>query len=236
MKLCLSSDALPAGSLDELTRASRRRALDGLELRIEAGHGHGLDEALCTVRQQARVECLPGDHAPIVWLVLPQDVSLVMLLIWTGAAHQLGAGLILEKPVPDPPRGVKLALLHGNDPAEAAQAVAWAERHSAFTCWQVNPALNEADIQTVLSATRSTLAHVRLLGSGPEADNSASPATGVLMGRLALSGYDGSIALAPSSPNNSDAWRRWLFETRGWGCGTAAEKQARARAHNHVAI
>ncbi len=230
MRLCLSSDTLPAGSLTELTQAARRRALAGLELRIDAGHRHGLDETLCTIRQQANIDCLPGDHMPISWLLLPRDVSLVVLLIWAGVADSLGAGLILQSPVSDPPAGVKLALLHGDDPTEAIQAAAWANRHNAFTCWEVESDMDPNSIQAVLSQTKVTLAHIRLLGSGPEAGQSTSPTTGMLMGRLALSGYDGTISLAPSRGADPDLWRRWLFETRGWGCGTAAQKQARAQA------
>ncbi|HET6567524.1 MAG TPA: hypothetical protein VFG50_06130 [Rhodothermales bacterium] len=223
MRLCLSSDAYPAGGLPELSQAARRRALDGLELRIGAGHRHGVDETLSAITQ-------PGDYAPVTWFLLPKDVSLVTRLIWAGAAYSLGAGLVLQEPVVDLPTGVKVALQHGNDPAEAQRAATWAKRHRAFTCWQVEPVLDANEIQAVLSASGTALAHVRLPGSGPEADLTASPVTGILMGRLALAGYDGTIALAPSPGADPEMWRRWLFETRGWGCGTAAEKQARAEA------
>ena len=236
MRLSLSSDAYPAGGLDELTRAARRRALSGLELRIGAGHGHDLDETLCTIRQQEGLDCLPGDHAPIEWLIPPRDVTLMMLMIWAGAADSIGAGLILEEPVSKPPAGVKVALLHRNDPAEVEQAAAWARRHNAHTCWQVDPELEVADVQPVLSVTMPSLAHVRLIGGGPEADQSASPATGALMGQLALAGYIGTISFVPSPGADPEVWRRWLFEVRGWGCGTAAQKQARAEALKQLEV
>jgi len=236
MRMCLSSDAYPAGDLGELSQAARRRALSGLELRIGAGHGHDLDETFCTIRQQEGLDCLPGDHAPIEWLIPPRDVTLMMLMIWAGAADSIGAGLILEEPVSRPPAGVKVALLHRNDPTEAEQASAWAGRHNAYTCWQVDPELEAADVQPVLSATIASLAHVRLIGSGPEADRKASPATGALMGQLALAGYTGTISLVPSPDADPEAWRRWLFEVRGWGCGTAAQKHERAKARRQLEV
>ncbi len=86
----------------------------------------------------------------------------------------------------------------------------------------------------MLDATGPRLAHVRLLGAGPEAEAGGAEAgadgTGWLFGQLALRGYSGTVTLAPSSPDVLRQWEPWLQRGRGWGCGTAAEKQAAARA------
>src|SRR5690606_37547553 len=113
MRLLLSSDALPDAPLDVLGQACRRRALAGLELSVGAGQTHGLDERVCPLHQRNGSACVPEDAASVAWLRLPPSTSLVMLMIWAGAAHQMGAGLLLPEPVPDPPTAVRLALVHG---------------------------------------------------------------------------------------------------------------------------
>lgn len=231
MRLLLSSDALPDAPLDVLGQACRRRALAGLELSVGAGQTHGLDERVCPLHQRNGSACVPEDAASVAWLRLPPSTSLVMLMIWAGAAHQMGAGLLLPEPVPDPPTAVRLALVHGSDPAEARAAAGWARRHGAGTCWDVAPGTLEAGrVERVLAETLPTLAHMRLPGSGPEADGPGSSGTGALLGRLALGGYAGTIALVPSPGADLGQWSRWLLDRRGWGCGTAAEKQARRAA------
>lgn len=227
MRLCLSSDALPAGSMADLASASRRRALSGLELRVGAGHKHGVDESLCTLRSQAGIACLSSDHVPVLWLVLPRGLTNIRVLTWAGAAASVGAGLILQDPVASPPSGMPLALLHGTDSAGAARAAAWAGRHGAATCWEFDGASVSGEACShVLEATRSTLAHVRLLGSGPEAESQETGSAGLLLSRLALSGYSGTLSIGPSAAADPEVWRHWLMEKRGWGCGTAAEKKA----------
>ena len=103
------------------------------------------------------------------------------------------------------------------------------------TCWEVSPGILDTDrITGVLEATRPTLAHVRLPGSGPEADAPEHAGAGALLARLALAGYAGTISLVPSPGVDLALWRRWLLQQRGWGCGTAAEKQARRAAARSV--
>lgn len=231
MRLLLSSDTLPDASLDVLLQASRRRALAGLELSVGEGQAHGLDASACPLHQQRGRVCVPEDVTSVAWLRLPRDTSLIMLLIWSSAAHQMKAGVLIQTPVLDPPTATKLALAHGSDPAEARSAAAWARRHGARTCWDVSPgALNADVLDAVLAETMPTLAHVRLAGSGPEADVSGSSRTGLLLARLAMAGYTGTISLVPSPGADLALWRQWLLQKRGWGCGTAAEKQARRAA------
>ena len=227
MRLLLSSDALPDAGLDELLQARTRRALAGLELSLGAHQAHGLDEQACPLHQQNGLPCVPEGVTDVAWLRLPPSTSLVMLMIWSGAAHQMKAGLLLPKPVPDPPAATRLALVHDSDPDAARAAAAWARSRGAGTCWDVTPGRLGTDlIDRVLDATLPTLAHVRLPGSGPEADDPGSAGTGTLLTQLALRGYAGTVALIPSPGADLARWKRWLLQQRGWGCGTAAAKQA----------
>ena len=231
MRLLLSSDALPDAGLDVLHQACRRRALAGLELSLGAEQAHGLDEQACPLHQQHGSPCVPEDVSSVVWLRLPRAASLIMTMIWSGAAHQMKAGLLLQEPLPAPPAATRMALVHGSDPAEARAAAGWARRHGARTCWEVTPGMLEPDrMERILEAALPTMAHVRLPGSGPEAEAPESAGTGSLLARLALSGYAGTISLVPSPGADLALWRRWLLDRRGWGCGTAAEKQARRAA------
>lgn len=231
MRLLLSSDTLPGAPLDELIQACRRRALGGLELSVGIGQGHGLDERVCPLHQQDGGRCVPETVTSVAWLRLPRATSLIMLMVWSGAAHQMKAGLLLQEPVLDPPVATPLALVHGAEPADVQAAATWARRHGARTCWDVAPGTWDAEtVDRVLDVTLPTLAHIRLPGSGPEADDARSEGVGGLLTRLALRGYAGTIALVPSAWADHALWQRWLLERRGWGCGTAAAKQARRAA------
>ena len=209
MRLLLSSEALPTGTPADLARACRRRSLAGLEAAASEVRG---------------VLALYDPEVPVRWLrhgegpVRSDAVE---------AARRLGAGLLLPAPADAPPAGVPCAVVHGSDAAEVSRAAAWAEAHGAATAWEVEPeALTAEQVEAVLARTRPTLAHVRLLGAGPEATDDAG--TAALMVRLALSGYAGTLALAPSADADRALWSRWLFKTRSWGCGTAHERKARA--------
>jgi hypothetical protein len=150
------------------------------------------------------------------------------VLYWGRQASLLDAGLLLQGAVLESPLGLPLALVHGTDRQEAQRAAAWARMHDANTCWTVVLGQSTPEqVADVLEATAPTLAHVRLLGAGPEAQ-SAGPdtvGTGTVLKELALQGYSGTVALAPSAHGAAADWRQWLFEERGWGCNTAAKKR-----------
>lgn len=226
MKLLLSSDAAPAASMTELTRACRRRALAGLE--VTAGSACGARAGRGRTREQAAGARGEDDPARVHWLRVPPGTSAGWMHVWASSAHRLGAGLLLPAPWASPPKGLRLALVHGTDPAGAQRAARWAERYSAQTCWAVTPDASQADLEAVLDATGDSLGHVRLLGAGPEAQASGATGANPLWQALALRGYAGTVALAPSPGTDLDAWHRWLFDARGWGCNTAAEKKDRA--------
>ena len=235
MKLLLSGDAAPGASEADLVEACRRRALDGLELTLGAGHGHGVDVNQRPPRERTGMSCESDMHVPVEWLRLTPGTTKTMTLIWASGAYRLGAGLLLPEPMIIPPPDVSTALVHGSDPQDAADAASWAARTGMSTCWEVEPATLDSDVLSIiLETTGDHLAHVRFLGAGPEAQASGAKGTCRLWSSLALRGYTGTVALAPSPGADLAAWHAWLFEQRGWGCNTAADKAARkTRAADH---
>ena len=229
MRLLLSSDALPDAPFEVLVAAARRRRLAGLELTLDRGQGHGADASPCAARVGDGTACFPDAPADlaVAWLALPAGAPLGLRTVWASAAGRLGAGVLLRRPAPECPTALPTALVHGTDPEAARQSARWAAAHGAGTAWELRPSAFDADRwAAVLDATGPHLAHVRLLGAGPEAQSAAADGTGWLLGRLALRVYGGTVTLAPSSPGALPAWERWLRRGRGWGCGTSAEKQA----------
>ena len=217
MKLCLSSAALPSGSLSTLAKACDR---------------HALEDAACPLHEPPAA-ALPASSPPIRWLLLPHEIQAAHLLAWASVARELGAGLLLHAPVPDPPSAVPVALLHETDVEAAAEAAAWAHRHGAATAWDVAPgALSFAQVEALCAATGRALAHVRLRGSGPESEARGRSAAGQLMAHLALCNYGGTVALAPSPGADLYAWSRWLLHERGED--PRAERQARLPAYCHA--
>lgn len=240
MKLSLSSAALPDGSLTDLARGARQRNFEGLEVIVGAGHEHRI-EATCEADSSGvspsgvspsggSVSKEEGSDLPVQWLLLEEGASTAEVLYWGRRAHLLRTGLVLPDGVTDSPVGVPTALRHPTDRAAAQRALAWAEMHGAKTCWEVEVGrASMSEIENALEVTAPRLAHVRLLGAGPEpeTDEPSVAGTGDVLKALALQGYEGTVALAPSTTGRREAWRAWLFETRGWGCNTAAQKKAR---------
>lgn len=68
--------------------------------------------------------------------------------------------------------------------------------------------------------------HITLRGGGPEAVYHEGRGIGALMARLALSGYNGVLALAPSSDAAVPVWRAWLNKGKNWGCGSKQQDAA----------
>jgi hypothetical protein len=229
MQLALSSAAVPHASIDTLRSAARRRDLKALELLLGAGHGHGVgmpSKSPSSVNRRA----IPtkGESPPVQWLLASKRPTITDLLYWGRQAALLDAGLLLQGTVPESPLGLPLALVHGTDLEEAQRAAAWARMHNARTGWTVELGQRTPEqFADVLEATASTLAHVRLLGAGPEAQSVGpdSLGAGTVLKELALKGYSGTVALAPSANGVTADWHEWLFEERGWGCNTAAKKK-----------
>lgn len=229
MQLILSSDALPKGKDTALFRAVRRRDLEGIELVLGAGSDSDLGPTFGGSTEEKALSSRKSDDPPIHWLLLEDAPSARDVLYWSRRAHLHEAGLLLRDSVPESPLGIPVALLHSSDPETVRRATVWAELHDAHTAWEVDLARCDPDrVADVLKLTAAHLAHVRLLGAGPESQASApgSTGTGTVFKELALRGFDGTVSLVPSARGSPEVWRRWLFDERGWGCNTAAEKKA----------
>lgn len=229
MTLSLSSAALPDGSLTDLLRGARQRNFEGLEVVVGAGHGHGI-EATCEA-DSSSVSASQDEQTslPVQWLLLEEGASSAEVLYWGRRAHLLRTGLLLSEGATESPVGVPTALRHPTDLTAAQRACAWAEMHDAQTCWEVEVGqASMSDVDETLEVTARRLAHVRLLGAGPESetDRAGGVGTGDVLKALALRGYDGTIALAPSATGHQKTWESWLFGPQGWGCNTAARKKA----------
>jgi hypothetical protein len=230
MQLALSSAALPDASIATLRRAAQRRDLNALELVLGAGHAHGIGTPSKSPPSVDR-RAIPtrGESPPVQWLLASKRPTITDLLYWARQASLLDAGLLLRNTITETPLGLPLALDHGTDLEEAQQAAAWARMHDAKTCWTVELGRrDEEQFTDVLDATAPTLAHVRLIGAGPETQSAApgTAGTGAVLKELALNGYSGTVALTPSADGSTAEWQEWLLEGRGWGCGTAAQKKA----------
>src|SRR5690606_15891059 len=123
--------------------------------------------------------------------------------------------------------GGTLLVAHGSDPDDVGtlrRAVDLAPGGALGLGWEVDPGAEDVTgrITTVLRAAGPHLRHIRLLGGGPEAVQHEGRGIGALMARLALSGYDGPLALAPSTARYRTAWSAWLGRGGGWGCGSKA--------------
>lgn len=228
MELLLSSAALPDGSLRELRIGMERRNFAGLEVVVGAEHAHGI-EATCEIGSSDQpAQNFDERDPPIHWLFPRESPSVAEALYWGRRAHLLGAGLALPGPTSASPAGLPVALAHSTDRASAQRAAAWARMHHAHTCWEVEVGRVDAEsLSEVLNVTAPHLGHVRLLGGGPESSSGDARETGTadVLKQLALQGFSGTVALAPSDEGAFDKWRRWLLEERGWGCNTAVKKK-----------
>src|SRR5690606_1187708 len=123
--------------------------------------------------------------------------------------------------------GAMLLVAHGSEPDDVGRlrrVIEHAPAGALGLAWEVDPAADSrtARIAAVLRAAGPHLRHIRLLGGGPESAQHEGRGIGPLMARLALAGYDGPLALAPSTPRYHTAWSLWLGRGGGWGCGSKA--------------
>ena len=237
MRLVLSTAAATDFTLDELISACRRRGLAGIEL--VAGHAHGVDTTLDPAELGAIRQRLEAGGAPVVVFRTPP----------AGAFHPNAARLssALGAPVIASPEGEDgipadallsaaaayaaeggtLLVAHGSEPDEVGRLRRVIERAPAGVlglAWEVDPAAGTITgrVAAVLEAAGPHLRYVRLLGGGPESAQHEGRGIGPLMAHLALAGYGGPLALAPSTPRYRTAWSRWLGRGGGWGCGSKA--------------
>lgn len=228
MQLLVSSAALPNGSLTELRKGMERRGFAGLELIVGEAHHHGIEAPSGAGAANDSPQEIEEGEPPIRWLFPRTASSVAEVLYWARRAHLFRAGLALPSTISTSPAGLPAALVHRTDPASAWRAATWARMHQAYTCWEVELGrVGGERISEVLGITAPHLAHVRLLGGGPESrsERPGGAGSGDVLKELALQGFSGTVALAPSKKSPTDKWRRWLFEKQGWGCNTAAKKR-----------
>jgi hypothetical protein len=228
MRLGLSSAAAPEASLDELLVACRRRGLGALELREEDGHGvSGAPGGIGGAEAQSRARAAGVEITGFRSRTGGEDLALARVAAGAGAPilvagscclpsrAERGAGLVSV--------GAEIAVTVHGDAAEEEL-----ERALACECplaWDVEVAGGNvgATAARLLSRLGDRLRHVRIIGGGPEAAMQEGKGVGELMGRLALSGYNGSVILAPSSSRFRVAWQAWMGRRGGWGCGSKEE-------------
>lgn len=241
MRLVLSTAAAADYTLDELLASCARRGLGGLEL--VAGHAHRVGTelkpaSLEAIRSQIAAFLAPLDvafhsDAARLSVALGAPVVAARADVAPSDATVLAAAAMYAR------AGGTLLMAHGSELEEIWRLRGLIEEAPATTlglAWQVAPADEDITngIPTVLDAGGPHLRHVRLLGGGPEAAQHEGRGIGSLMASLALRGYDGSLALAPSTPRYGVAWDAWLGRGGGWGCGSKTADPSLVRlAHSH---
>jgi sugar phosphate isomerase/epimerase len=236
MRLGLSTAAAPDLALVELLDACARRGLAALEL--VAGDRHGVGPELdheevldVAASAAARGITIAAYRAGGLWeAAAPETVRL---------AFGLGAPVIVKLDPAEDDRaavlnaarryaavGAQLLLEHASTSTEVEELRKLVEELPPGTlglAWEADPSTGALDLAApaVLDAAGSALRYVRLRGGGPEAMGQEGQGIGALMARLTLAGYQGTLALAPSTSRYLYAWGAWLGRgTGGWGCGS----------------
>lgn len=242
MRLALSTAAAVDFTPEELLAACSRRGLSGLEL--VSGHAHGLGSELPPAELERRRVRFAAGGAPVVGFRMAWSHAVRPDAARLSSA--LGAPVIAEFPGGDVANfstderfedglrnaavayseaGGRLLLAHGSDADVVSGLRASIERAGPAAlglAWEVEPASGDlaGRIPAVLDAAGPALRHIRLSGGGPEAAQHEGRGIGILMARLTLIGYRGTLALAPSTQRYRVAWSQWLGRRGGWGCGS----------------
>lgn len=235
MRLSLSTEAAPDLALSDLLAACARRGLVALEL-VE-GHAHGVStesppEVLAQVRGEVaseggriaayRVDTLERATSPAAAALAKGLGTSIVAPAGDDAADD---EILLRAAELYAAAGATLLVAHGARPARVErlrQIIEAAPEGVLGLAWDVDPEDDAlaTSIAAVLRAAGPHLKHVRLRGGGPEAAGQEGRGIGPLMARLTLAGYDGTLALAPSTPRYRYAWGAWLGRHGGWGCGS----------------
>ncbi len=248
MRLALSSAAAPDATFDELLAACARRGFAAVEL--EVGHAHGvspsagpaaaLSAAVRATNAGIGIAALrlddlaavadPGTPRLAVALGAPVVVRIdAEATVFDGKAEGSDGDVasIIRAAAPRfAETGATLLLACRGDAAEIERLRLLAEAAPPGTvglAWDVAP--DDPGLKVpgaVLAAADDRIRHIRLYGGGPEAIGQEGIGVGRLMSALALSGYSGALALAPSDRRYRYAWGAWLGRRGGWGCGSKA--------------
>lgn len=224
MRLGLSSAALPEASLEELLAACQRRGLEALELGDAAGQAavsrlEALDGAAIAERARAAGVSISGvrsegdaDEAAAARVASASGAPVLVAGGASGASRR-------ERALRLGDLGVEAAVVVGGD--VATDEVERILLSGGRLAWEADPGAGPlgAVAARLLRVAGESLAHIRILGGGPETAMQEGRGVGELMARLALAGYGGALILSPSSPRYRVAWETWLGRRGGWGCG-----------------
>lgn len=239
MQLALSSAAAPTAGLQTLLQGASRHGLRTLELR--AGDAHGISAwtgsapekitSLVTQLTAAGVGVVGYHESARAGGASPESQESLASL-----ARTLGCALFVNADEALPERLRRAEQLHAAG-AEVAIVVRGeavleearqAARQRLAMVWDCDP--HRAPIGEVASELLGeygeSVRHIRLLGGGPESVMYEGRGIGALMARLALSGFAGSVILAPSSPRFHMLWSTWLGRRAGTGCGSKVSDAA----------
>lgn len=225
MRLALCSSAAPDATLSGLFEACARRGLAALELR--EGDAHGLNPECEEIVDFLTSGSARTGGVPIVGYRTSQPGH----DLWLGRlSRALDVPILLDGPTSirsrlDRAAGISevagrvVIVLRGDDFLSDAEL---AVSEGVDLAWDADPAQgNLGDrVARLLDRFDRRLRYIRLLGGGPEATLHEGEGIGEVMGRLALSGYAGTVALAPTSDRYRVAWQTWLGRRGGWGCGS----------------
>lgn len=205
MILALSTAAAPLNGLKTIVEGCARRGLAGIHL--VAGHAHGI-----TLKTPLHVAENARDlaHAAGVRVVAIEAETLVDTSASTAVqlCALFGAALVTR------------CLCDVRD---------FAHWQRVF-CDADVPLIQTVDLdashENVAEVARSYLdnaaqpSHFTLRGGGPEAAQHEGRGIGAFMARLAVTNYQGVLALAPSSNAVRPVWNAWLQHGKSWGCGS----------------
>lgn len=226
MRLALSSAAATDAPLEDLVAACARRGLEALELR--AGDAHGIDVASAP---HAVAAAAAAGVRIATYRVCDEeaDAALVALAGALGATLLVSADERLRAERLRAAGAAVAVVVSGADAIDQAHAAAAA---SLPVAWDVHPAAGAAGERAaaLLAVPGIALLHICLFGGGPELMIHEGRGLGELMGRLALAGYTGTLAVAPSSPQYRVVWQQWLGRRGGTGCGSKASDPLAVRA------
>jgi hypothetical protein len=232
MRLVLSSAVAPSAPLDELREAAARRGMAGVELvsghaaadrrGVGADPGPGADTVagppVVTLLGADGTDSRDGGHD---LGALARELG-VPALVRCSVEDGLGPGEALDRVGEIRRAGAEAMVLLPTAGLETALAALPADEPVA---WDADPRARDltGPGAWLLDAAGARLRHVRLRGGGPEAVEQEGRGVGSLMARLALAGYAGTVALAPSGPRYRVIWDAWLGRRGGWGCGSRSE-------------
>ncbi|MCZ7682955.1 MAG: DUF2249 domain-containing protein [Sandaracinaceae bacterium] len=227
MKLALSSEALPGSTPAELARACASRGLAGVELVLDV------------VPTAAQVEAWRAGAVPVVALHV-ETLALASAPELAAIAGKLEVPVAAPpgwsvRPRPrswrerTPPRARRSCSGCGRGPKTSDR---WrgSSSGSGRARWVSCGTFARSTTTSASPTSSGERAHLTSCtsvsrGGGPEQREQDGRGLGGLFVHLALAGYPGVVAMAPSEPARVDAWREWARTSSSSGCGSRAHSR-----------